>query len=155
MAKSVSLIELLISITLISMVLLSVGALYTSATGFFSTFEIQAQMQHRASIALQDMVKNIYSAERVEVGVGGSEITVWTSEVDFFRYWLDGSEIRRGNTLDYELVARGVNLLNFVLTPANPPETYFDILQINLVIGGTGRLSDLEFATKIAIREYE
>jgi type II secretory pathway pseudopilin PulG len=156
MARSITLVELLVAVSLIFMVILSAAALYIGATNFVNTFSVQSEMQNEASIALQDMVRNIYLADRVDWDAGSpSQLTVWQNDTESFQYWQDGSQIKRGEVADHEIIAERVKLLEFLLTPASPPDTYLDILQIDIVMDGEDKLADLWYVTKVTIRKYE
>lgn len=149
MVRAVTLIELLIAVCLFSLVALAGGALYTTATSFFTTLDAQAKMQNQANIALQEMTRNIYLADDV-TKISDSEIEVTPSSGLPFRYRQVGSNIRRNG----QIIAYGVRELRFSDITTNP-QTQRKYLQINLTMQGAQGLVDLQFISSVTLRWYE
>ena len=151
--RAVSLVELIIAICFISVVVIAAASMYTSATNFFTTFDAQAELQNRANIVLQEMTIAIFLAERVEVPEdNNSELTVWLSPTESFKYWLDGSNnILRGDPEgESEEIASGVEELEFSVTYYEA--TNRNRLQIVLEMQGKFKLQNLRFETEVTAR---
>ncbi|MFH1339406.1 MAG: hypothetical protein ABIH40_06160 [Candidatus Omnitrophota bacterium] len=163
MARAISLIELLLAVGLISLVTLSGGALYTAASGFFSSFNVQAEVQNQANIALQHMVKYLSAADDVNVSDPPSTITF--SEItpggytETYEYTLDDTClcVKYGPAGDaQEIIARGVSGLIFS-GPEENERTKRRVLTIELTMQGrqSSGLQPVRFITKVTLRRYE
>ncbi len=161
MGRALSLIELLLAISLISLVLFSAAALYTAAAGFFSTFSNQAEMQNQANIALQHMVRHICVADNVNI-LEPSKVRV--SEIETggttheYEYWLDDSCscIKYNGGGHEEIIATKVEELIFSDYNLDP-ESQRITLKISLTMQGDVSLilQPLEYSTKVTLRRYE
>jgi hypothetical protein len=161
MGRAVSLVELLLAVSLISLVLFSAAALYTAAAGFFSTFNTQAEMQNQANIALQHMVRHICAADNVNI-LEPSRVRVSEIEPDGttheYEYWLDNSCscIKYNGGGDEEIIATKVEELIFSDYYLDPDSQRIT-LNISLTMQGYERLilQPLEYSTKVTLRRYE
>jgi type II secretory pathway pseudopilin PulG len=163
MARAVTLVELLMAVCLISLVVLSVGTLYTVATGFFNTFSAQSKMQNDANFALQHMVRHICLAEDVEIlnssglpATSGPRVRVTKQNGTTYEYWQEGSDVKYNGGVIEEIIASKVNELNFSGYDFNPKSQRIT-LTVELTMEGKEsiNLHPLSFITRVTLRRYE
>ncbi|MFH1678479.1 MAG: hypothetical protein ABH914_02535 [Candidatus Omnitrophota bacterium] len=154
MARAVTLVELLISVCLISLVLLSAGAVFTTATSFYTSFNAQAQMQNEANTALQTMIRAVSSAKSINK-ISNTELDVNLYNGDTINYKLVGTRIERkiNGVLD-EVIARGVSAVNFH-DPVFNDTTKRETIRMDLTMARRLGLADSMFSTNVTVRKYE
>jgi type II secretory pathway pseudopilin PulG len=157
MARAITLVELLFAVSLMSLVVLSAGAFYSTTTVFFLEIKAQSQMQNEANYALQHIVRNISLAENVsDPGAGSSSITVTRLDGIDYNYWQDGSDIKYNGGGSNEIIAKRVQ--NLIFSGRNQDPTSKRItLTIELTMQGNAELKllPLSFTTQVTLRRYE